>query len=186
MIGRQHVLPRDRARAHQQGAGDLSEELIERLAGLGAQREHLLRVPVEQLPGPCRNGLPAEAVEEPSAELLLEEPDVLAHRGLGEPEGRRGPREAPELVYAREHLELPEVHVRQRPRSGLGAQRPGLLTEPLHVAELDLFVPADEVGEARDPHGALVALGPEVAQRRARSSPGTRPTSARSIRRTRA
>jgi hypothetical protein len=69
---RQHVLPRDRARAHQQRARDLSEELIEGLAGLGAQREHLLRVPIEQLPGPCRNGLPAEAVEEPSAELLLE------------------------------------------------------------------------------------------------------------------
>jgi hypothetical protein len=36
---------------HEQHAGHLPEEVVDRLTGLGPQREHLLRVPVEQLAG---------------------------------------------------------------------------------------------------------------------------------------
>ena len=108
--GRQHVLARDRARAHQERAGDLAEELVERLTRLGPEQEHLPRVAVEELPGSRRHGLPAQAVEQPRAQLLLEEPHVLAHGGLGEAEGGGGPGEAPELVHSGEDLELAEVH----------------------------------------------------------------------------
>src|SRR5262249_16136473 len=136
------VLTRNGARADGQGPGDLSEEVVDRLAGLGSKREHLPRVAVEQLARSGWHGLAAQAVEEPGAELLLEEPHVLAHRRLGEAKRGRGPGKAPELVHPGEHFELAEIHVWWG-RSGLHLQSPGLLAEALDVAELHVLVAAD-------------------------------------------
>jgi hypothetical protein len=108
--GGQHVLPRDRAGAHLQRAGDLAEELVERLARLRPKDQHLSCVSVEELTGSCRHGFAAQAVEEAGTQLLLQKPHVLAHGGLGQTERGGGPREAAELVHAGEHLELTQVH----------------------------------------------------------------------------
>ena len=87
-----------------------TKELVEGLTGLGPEQEHLPRVAVQELPGPRRDGLPAQAVEQPRAQLLLEEPHVLADRGLGEAERRGRPGEAAELEHTGEDLELAQVH----------------------------------------------------------------------------
>ena len=145
--------------------GTAVEEMNE--AAFGPERQHLLRIAVEQLPGPRRHRLPAETVEETGAELLLEEPDVLAHRGLGEPEGGCGSREAAELVHPGEHLELPEVH--GAGGSGPGPERARLGAEALDIAEPHLFVSPDEVGQARDPDGTLVPLPQDVLVSEAKS-----------------
>src|SRR5262249_32836434 len=50
-------------------------------------------------------------------------------------------------------------------RRDLEAEPTHLVTEALHVAELDVLVAADDVGQVRQLHGALVALGRERGQR---------------------
>ena len=44
-------------------------------------------------------------------------------------------------------------------------QAPRFLPEAGHVAELDALVAADQVGQAREPHGRLVGLGRERGER---------------------
>ena len=128
--------------------------------------EHLPRVAVEELPGARRHGLPAQSVEQPGPQLLLQEPHVLAHGGLREAEGRSGPGEAAKLVHPGEDLELAEIHEgagcpRQRSAPRVRASSRKRST----FRSLIVLVAADQVRQARELHGALVALGREAAQR---------------------
>src|SRR5712691_11337840 len=102
--------------AHRHPPADVELAAVE-LARLRDLPQGILHVPLdpvgqlqEQLAGGGEGDAAALAMQEQAAQLLLEELDLAADRGLGDVEALGGPREAALLRHRAEHLQLAHVH----------------------------------------------------------------------------
>ncbi len=107
---RQDVAAGDGAGAHRQFAAQMPLEVVDRLHRLVAQLDDAPAVLVDDLAGRGRQHLAAQAVEQLVAELFLEQPHVLADRGLREQDRVGGPGEALQFDDLAENLEAADLH----------------------------------------------------------------------------
>jgi hypothetical protein len=107
---RQHVLAGNGARGHEQIARQPALEAVHGLERLALELEHTRGVREEEAARARGLRSPAEPVEQPHTQLLLERADVLGNRRLGEEQRQRSLREGLELCHLDEDFELPQIH----------------------------------------------------------------------------